>query len=104
MTNLHETRVIFVIKCNEFPIQLFCAKTNYEVEKQFNNFMLVSNMHLSLILGNVRFMTSHHIPRPELGGPGPQYRHHQGGRRRGQARLRHQSLLQAHGARKVLLN
>ena len=101
MTNLHETRVIFVIKCNEFPIQLFCAKTNYEVkfEKQFNNFMLVSNinMHLSLILGNVRFMT-----RSELGGPGPQYRHHQGGRRRGQARLRHQSLLQAHGARKVL--
>ena len=101
MTNLHETRVIFVIKCNEFLTQLFCAKTNYEVkvEKQFNNFMLVSNMHLSLILGNVRYMT-----RSELGGPGPQYRHHQGGRRRGQARLRHQSLLQAHGARKVLLN
>ena len=97
MTNLHEARVIFVIKCNEFLTQLFCAKTNYEVEKQFNNFMLVSNMHLSLILGNVRFMT-----RSELGRPGPQYRHHQGGRRRGQARLRHQSLLQAHGARKVL--
>ena len=57
MTNLRETRVIFIIKCNEFPTQLFCAKTNYEVEKQFNNFMLVSNMHLSLILGNVRFMT-----------------------------------------------